>query len=134
MKDQTDYEKKLRLQAQSKRITDGVIAVPSLNLIPSKTSKVRDIDESFVETLKSSMLSEPFASYVPLQVNVRTNHKENEILANLENYEFEVIGGNHTRTALHEILAKYPDHSVFKIRLCEVVRNLEEGISHEPRL
>ena len=106
-----------------------VIAVPSSKLtLPKNDGNVRLLDTVFVEILKQTMIKKPTATYLPLVVNVVTTHAKEVILANLQNYSFEVIGGNHSRQAVQEILLR-GDHPKFRTRLCRVYKNLTQDES-----
>jgi len=78
----------------------GIFSVKVQQLVPPKwTNAVRKLNENHVKNIKQAMLTKPYGAFNMIVVNV-TNFS----ISNLERLKLEVIGGNHTRQALQELL------------------------------
>ena len=113
-----------QVEAIDKMISE-IHVVPTKCLVqPEEGYRVRDVDQSFVEVLYKKMLREPTATYLPLIIMVTSNKPDQVILNNLEDYKFQVLGGNHSRIVCQNILAAHPDAVKFQTRICRIYKNL----------
>ena len=85
---------------------------------------VRALDPTFVDTLVHKMALEPTASYTPLLLLLETRDNPEWIKDHLNEYQYQVIGRNHSREAVQRLHRKFPDHRKFKTRLCKIHLNL----------
>jgi len=114
-------------EAIDKKLVSKHTLVPTMELVPQmEYGNVRPLDKAFVAVLKQSMLRKPTAAYVPLVVNVVTPHSADQIINSMESYKFEVIGRNHSRQAVQDILKTMTTHPRFQTRLCKIYKNLSK--------
>ena len=83
----------------------GLFTVPVKCLIePRKSRLIRDPNMEYVAALKEEMINNPTSNVAPLIGVVHLKEDEPFDKKHPEAYVYEVIGGNHSRIALNQIL------------------------------
>ena len=112
----------------------GQFKVPVSCLIePSPFHLIRKPDPQFVSLLKKEMISNPTQDVAPIVGLVKLSHTEQFCPAHAEAYQYETIGGNHSRIALQEILQDCDTSSrfLYSHRLVSVYHGLsDEQVQH----
>lgn len=97
-------------------------------LPPQEDQTIRDIDEKYLKTLKKRIVTYPTAHVAPLLANVRLSSGQSFDADNLGAYQYEMIGGNHSRKVF-QMLVEDPIHSLqncFHFRLAAVYTGLTD--------
>ena len=90
----------------------GIFRILVHNLIqPAMDRLIRAPDDSFVASLKSEMLHNRTIEVAPIIGLLRLGPGEEFHEANVTKYNYECIGGNHTRIALQQLLSEIKDLS-----------------------
>ena len=95
-------------------------------IAPGKTRQIRPPDYHFVKCLKEEMLTTDVAPIVAL-VNLTEGEEFNP--AHAEAYQYETIGGNHSRIALQEIATEEQPTSTIKHLLVSVYYDLSDEMA-----
>ena len=84
----------------------GLHKVLATSLIPPRPEfTLRRLDESHVEALKMELVSRPTSCGKPLLVTAKGLKNAADLdIKDLDSYELEVIGGNHRREAIKQII------------------------------
>ena len=93
---------------------------------PSAGRRVRDIDSRYLKALRQRITTFPTAHVAPLLANVETDSAFDK--DHLERYEYEMIGGNHSRQVFQELVQE-PIHRLQKSchhRLAALYHNLTD--------
>ena len=101
---------------------------------PGEGRSARPVDEHYLKVLEERIRAAPNAIVAPLVANVHFPQGRNHFMeSEMETYQFEMVGGNHTRTVLQKLLEEpllRLDQSLHS-RLCVVYTDLtnEEALT-----
>ena len=90
---------------------------------------LREIDRKYLASLKERIVTYPTAHVAPLLANVQLSPGQAFDSENLEGYNYEMIGGNHSREA-YQLLLEDPVHRLhesFHFRPTAVYANLSDN-------
>jgi hypothetical protein len=93
--------------------------------------KVRMINREHVNLLIESMEFKPCVHYTDWAVMVVTNRPAEEVKAAPENFEYMVLGGNHSLSATQYLLKENPSHPIYSKRNCKVYYNPPYDVAME---
>ena len=74
---------------------------------PQEGQAIRDIDMKYLKTLKERIVTYPTAHVAPLLANVQLSTGQSFDADDLEAYQYEMIGGNHSKEVF-QMLVKDP--------------------------
>ena len=95
---------------------------------PQEGQAIRDIDMKYLKTLKERIVTYPTAHVAPLLANVQLSTGQSFDADDLEAYQYEMIGGNHSREVF-QMLVKDPIYGLqkpFQFRLAAVYTGLTD--------
>lgn len=102
-------------------------------LPPREGQTIRNIDAKYLKTLKERVITYPTAHVAPLLANVQLSSGQTFDPENLEAYQYEMIGGNHSREVFQMLIQDpiYRLQNSFHCRLAAVYVGLsdEEALS-----
>lgn len=105
----------------------GYYVLPVSCLVePSPARLLRQVDEIFVESLKTAMKKNPSTDVAPIVglVVLPEGEKFQESLK--ESYQYETLGGNNSRVALQSLVEE-DDRPIFRTRLVSVYEGLSDA-------
>ena len=84
----------------------GCYQIPTMKMVPPKDGRIiREIDENYLQHLEAKIKANPHAVVAPLVANITLPPGSQLEEGNLEYYEFEMIGGNHSRLVFQRLLS-----------------------------
>ncbi|XP_062587835.1 uncharacterized protein LOC134249506 [Saccostrea cucullata] len=113
-------ENGILVEAIQKKLKGYMVLPVSELRQPSFINLLREPDRKHVKELEKEFQERPGNYFQLMVVNACGDLKED----NFESCTLEVIGGNHSREALQNIICKAPNPSLFEKRMCIVYTNL----------
>lgn len=95
--------------------------------MPPKERQIRAVDDGFLKDLIKSMEELPLGNYEALFVLVKGIKNKEEFKSDqVDQYEYEVLGGTHVMLATKQLNEAYPDNQSFQGRVARIYIGLSD--------
>ncbi|KXJ09428.1 hypothetical protein AC249_AIPGENE16802 [Exaiptasia diaphana] len=124
----SQYVKNIQVRCNECRLDDSTHFIPiDKFVIPPKERQIREVDEGFVSSLKTSLKDHPEGNYEPLFVLVKdVDTKEHFDKTKLGEYQYEVLGGTHLTLATKHLNQESPTNKYYKGRIARIYIGLKD--------